>query len=290
MVSSAGGGSEIFRAGLLAGKVAIVTGGGTGIGAAITRELSRLGATVVIASRKLEHIEPAAAGIASETGGVVVGKVCDIRDRASCDTLVQDTLATFGRVDLLVNNGGGQFMSPAEAIRTKGFEAVVATNLTGTWNMTRAAADAWMLEHGGRVVSITMLTKRGFPGMAHSVAARAGVEAMTRTLSVEWAARGMLLNCIQPGLVASSGINNYPNGVAMMTEMQRMVPLKRLGTCDEIAWLVVFLASPAGAYVTGQTWTVDGGKELWGDAWPVADPDEMPPVIVPVEPWERREG
>lgn len=283
-------GSAVFREGLLDGQVAIVTGGGTGIGAATARELARLGARVVIASRKAEHTGPAAAGIAEQSGGVVVGEVCDIRERDACDRLVAATLERFGRVDLLVNNGGGQFMSPAEAIRGKGWDAVVATNLTGTWNMTRAAADAWMLANGGRVVSITMLTRRGFPGMAHSVAARAGVEAMTRTLAIEWASRGILLNCIQPGLVASNGIRNYPNGVAMMTELQRTVPLKRMGTMDEIAWLVAFLASPAGAYVTGQVWTIDGGKELWGDGWPVPDPDVLPEIVLPVEPWEDHEA
>ncbi|HMV68434.1 MAG TPA: SDR family oxidoreductase [Myxococcota bacterium] len=278
--------SRIFRDDLLAGQVCLVTGGGTGIGAACARELGRLGATVVIASRKAEHVGPAAEGLTAELGRPVYGEVLDIRDREACDALARALVERFGRVDVLVNNGGGQFMSPAEMIRGKGFDAVIATNLTGTWNLTRAVADAWMLGHGGRVVNITMLTRRGFPGMAHSVASRAGVEAMTRTLAVEWASRGILLNCVEPGLIASSGIRNYPDGVGMMTELQRTVPLKRLGSVDEIAWLVAFLAGPAGAYVTGQTWVVDGGKELWGDGWPIPDPDVMPPVVVPVEPWE----
>lgn len=278
--------SEIFRDGLLDGKVCLVTGGGTGIGAACARELARLGAQVVIASRKADHILPAAAGLTAQVGREVVGDIVDIRDRDSVDALVGRVMARFGRIDLLVNNGGGQFMAPAETIRPKGWDAVIATNLTGTWTMTRAVADAWMLAHGGTIVNITMLTRRGFPGMTHSVAARAGVEAMTRTLAIEWASRGVRINCIQPGLVCSSGIDNYPDGANMMREMQRSVPLKRLGTVDEIAWLTAFLASPAGAYTTGQTWTVDGGKELWGDAWPVPDPDEMPAVVVPREPWE----
>lgn len=280
-------GSAIFRDELLTGQVVLITGGGTGIGAAIARELGRLGARVVIASRKAEHIAPAAAGLSEELGQEVIGETVDIRDQAATEALAARVVQRLGRIDLLVNNGGGQFMSPAEQIRPRGWDAVIQTNLTGTWNMTRAVADAWMLAHGGRVLNITMLTRRGFPGMAHSVAARSGVEAMTRTLAVEWASRGILLNCIEPGLIASSGVHNYPNGVAMMTELQRSVPLKRLGTVDEIAWLAAFLASPAGAYVTGQTWVVDGGKELWGDGWPVPDPDPLPPVIVPTEPWER---
>jgi NAD(P)-dependent dehydrogenase (short-subunit alcohol dehydrogenase family) len=279
--------SAIFRDDLLTGQVALVTGGGTGIGAAIARELARLGANVVIASRKAEHIGPAAAGLSEQVGRTVYGEILDIRDRESVDATVARVVAQHGRLDIVVNNGGGQFMSPAEAIRGKGWDAVIATNLTGTWNVTKAAADAWMLAHGGKIVHITMLTKRGFPGMAHSVAARSGVEAMSRTLAVEWAGQGIRVNCIEPGIIASHGIHNYPNGVAMMTEFQRTIPLKRLGTCDEIAWLVAYLASPAGDYVTGQTWVVDGGKELWGDGWPIPDPADMPEVVVPVEPWEK---
>ncbi len=278
--------SHIFRDGLLDGQVAVVTGGGTGIGAAAARELARLGATVVIASRRREHIEPAARGLSAELQRPVHGDVVDIRDRDAVDGLVGRVLDRFGRIDVLVNNGGGQFFSPAEAIRPKGFDAVIATNLTGTWNMTRAVADRWMLAHGGRIVNITMLTRRTFPGMAHSVASRAGVEAMTRTLAVEWASRGILINCIAPGIVASSGLRQYPAGLGVLERIQSLIPLKRLARTEEIAWLVAYLASPAGAYVTGQTWTVDGGKELWGDWWPIPDPPDLGPVEVPREPWE----
>jgi citronellol/citronellal dehydrogenase len=278
--------SAIFRDDLLAGQVAIVTGGGTGIGAAITRELTRVGARVVIASRDAAKLERAATGLTAELGRAVVAERCDIRDRGSVDELVERTLARHGRIDLLVNNGGGQFFSPAELIRPNGFDAVIATNLTGTWNLTRAVADAWMLSHGGGIVNITMLTQRGFPGMAHSVAARAGVAAMTRTLAVEWASRGVRVNCVAPGLVASSGLNRYPPELDVLGQMQRHVPLKRLARPEEIAWAVAYLASPAGAYVTGQTWTVDGGKELWGDWWPIPDPEGATAATIPPEPWE----
>lgn len=278
--------SKIFRDDLLAGQVALVTGGGTGIGVAIARELGSLGATVVIASRKAEVLERAAAGLSAELGRPVHPLVCDIRDREGVAATYKALLETHGRIDLLVNNGGGQFFAPAETISGKGFDAVVGTNLTGTWNMVRGAADAWMLKHGGRIVNITMLTHRTFTGMAHSHAARAGVEAMTRTLAVEWAARGILLNSVAPGFVASNGLRNYPAGLDLMQQMQSLVPLKRLATCEEIAWLVAYLASPAGAYVTGQTWTVDGGKELWGDWWPIADPPGLGPIVLPKEAWE----
>lgn len=278
--------SALFRPDLLAGQVALVTGGGTGIGAAVARELGSLGATVVIASRKAANIEPAAAGLARELGRPVTGLTADIRDRASVDALVAETLARHGRVDVLVNNGGGQFLAPAESISPKGFDAVVQTNLTGTWNLTRAVADAWMLQNGGRIVNITMLTARGFGGMAHSVAARAGVEAMTRTLAVEWAPRNILINAVAPGYIASSGLKRYPAGLVWAKQLQSHIPLKRLGTCEEVAWLVAFLASPGGGYITGQTLSVCGGRSMWGEHWPLPDPEPLPDVVVPTKPWE----
>jgi len=278
--------SSIFREDLLEGQVAIVTGGGTGIGASIAREFACLGATVVIASRKKEKIDIAAEGLSEQIGREVFGDTCDIRDREAVNAFVDRVKERHGRIDVLVNNGGGQFFSPAEAIRPKGWDAVIGTNLTGTWNITRAVADKWMLQHGGVVTSITMLTRRTFPGMAHSVAARAGVEAMTRTLAVEWANRGMRLNCIAPGYIASSGIRQYPKGLGIIEKMKTVVPMKRMGSCNEVAWLSAFLASPAGAYITGQTLTVDGGKELWGDYWPIPDPPGLTPVVIPWEPWE----
>lgn len=279
--------SSIFREDLLEGKVALVTGGGTGIGAAIALELGRLGAQVAIASRKAAHIEPAAAGMGEVLGKEVLGLSCDIRDREAVAATASAVVERHGSLDILVNNGGGQFFSPAEAIRGKGWDAVVATNLTGTWNMTRAAYEAWMGKHGGRMINITMLTRRTFPGMTHSVAARAGVEAMTRNLAVEWAARGIRVNCIAPGLIASSGVGTYPDGENLFKGMQEHIPLKRAGTMDDIAWLAAYLASPAGDYVTGQVMTVDGGKELWGDWWPIADPaGGLPDVHIPKFPWE----
>ena len=278
--------SRLYRSDVLVGSVAVVTGGGTGIGAAIARELGHLGATVVIASRKAENIEPAAAGLSAELGREVVGATVDIRDRASVEAFVAGVMGRFGRIDVLVNNGGGQFLAPAETIRPRGWDAVIETNLTGTWNLTRAVADASMLARGGRVINVTMLTSRGFPGMTHSVAARAGVEAMTRTLAVEWARRGILVNAVAPGIIASSGITRYPNWEEMMREVQDEIPLRRLGTCVEVAELVALLAGPGGAYITGQVLTVDGGRSLWGSTWPLPAEGPPPDVIVAREPWD----
>jgi len=279
--------SQIFRSDLLDGQVALVTGGGTGIGAAIALELGRLGAHVIIASRKASHIEPAAAGMAQVLGRPVTGLTCDIRDRDAVDALYQQILEQHGRLDILVNNGGGQFFGPAETISGRGWDAVVGTNLTGTWNMIQGAHKACMGTHGGRILNITMLTRRTFPGMAHSVSARAGVEALTRTLAVEWAGTGIRINCVAPGLVLSSGVATYPNGEQLFQQMQKHIPLKQAGSMDDIAWMVAFLAGPAGGYITGQVFTVDGGKELWGDWWPIADPKGgLPEIEIPSWPWE----
>ncbi len=175
-------------------------------------------------------------------------------------------------------------MAPAETISDKGWDAVIATNLTGTWTMTRAVADQWMLKNGGSIVNISMLTKRGFPGMAHSVASRAGVDAMSRTLAVEWAPYGVRVNCVEPGIIASTGLLKYPAGIEIAHAVQAEIPMKRLGTCEEVANTVSFLASPASAYTTGQTFIIDGGRTLWGHTWTLPEV-ELPEVKIPLEPW-----
>ena len=276
----------LFQDDLFKDKIVVVTGGGTGIGAEISHDFSLLGAKVVIASRKQERIEKAAAGLSSLTNNPVVGLTCNIRDRLSVDSFVEAVMDKFERIDILVNNGGGQFFSPAEHISDKGWDAVIQTNLTGTWNLSSRVAKSSMLKFGGKIINITMLTARGFPGMTHSVAARAGVEAMTRTLAIEWAQKGILINAIQPGIIASSGLYNYPQGIAIAEGTRPEIPLKRLGYCKEISHLTCFLASPAGNYTTGQVLTVDGGRSLWGKNWPIPNPKEFIPVDIPKWPWE----
>ncbi len=269
-VPSAAKGSTIFAPDLLAGQVAFVTGGGTGIGLAIARELAQLGARVVIASRKLDVVKTAAAELADE-GLACDAMALDIRTPERVAEVVSTILAQHGRIDVLVNNAGGQFPSPAAAISTNGWNAVISTNLNGTWYVTQEVARQWMLAHGGKIVSIVADMWRGFPGMVHTGAARAGVVNLTKTLAVEWAPFGVRINAVAPGIIASSGLTRYPPEVA--ANAWKSIPMKRLGTVDEIAWAVAFLVSPAGGFITGETLKIDGGGSLWGDRWPVPDPE-----------------
>jgi NAD(P)-dependent dehydrogenase (short-subunit alcohol dehydrogenase family) len=277
--------ASIFAPGLFRDRVAVVTGGATGIGLAIAEELVMLGARVVIASRKAHRLEIAARGLSGEYGGEVVPHVCNIRERAQVEALFDTVLSRFERVDFVINNGGGQFLSPALTITEKGWNAVIETNLSGTWNMCQVAAQKWLFEHGGKIVNIVADMWRGFPGMLHTGAARAGVVNMTQTLAVEWAAQGIRINCVAPGVILTTGMHNYPPGT--IETVTRTIPLKRLGSVQEVAAAVAYLLSPAGDFVTGATLRVDGGSSLWGERWAIPDPQGREPAIVPAWPEER---
>ncbi|HEV2238991.1 MAG TPA: SDR family oxidoreductase [Ktedonobacterales bacterium] len=255
--------NSIFRAGLFTGQTAIVSGGGTGIGRAIARELAALGATVIICSRSMDHLEPTRAEIAA-AGGRVEALPCNIRDPEAVERLWGDVAARYGRIHALVNNGGGQFISPAEAITPKGWHAVVESNLTGTFYMAQAAFKHGMREHGGAMVNIVMENWRGYPGMAHSGAARAGVVNLTQTLALEWAPNGIRINAVAPGTINSSGLAHYPPEVrAGIAGLARETPAGRMGSESEIASAVLFLLSPAAAYISGATLRVDGASSLY---------------------------
>lgn len=255
--------TSIFRDGLFDGKVVVVSGGGTGIGRAIARELADLGATVVICSRAVEHLEPTRAEITS-AGGAVTALACNIRDPEAVSAFFAEVVQRHGHVDALVNNAGGQFLSPAEAISPKGWHAVVETNLTGTWYMSRAALDAGLKQHGGSIVSIVMENWRGMPNMAHSGAARAGVMNLTQSLALEWAAYGVRVNAVAPGLIDSSGLKQYPEPVrAQLAAVARDVPAGRMGTESEVAAAVLYLLSPAASFISGTTLKVDGAGSLY---------------------------
>jgi citronellol/citronellal dehydrogenase len=261
---------RVFAPGILADQVAIVTGGGSGIGLATATEMARLGARVAICGRTTAKLEQAAAELGTVGGAErVLAAPCDIRDPAQVEAFVKDVLARFGRVDILVNNAGGQFPSPAQFISPNGFLAVVKNNLVGTFHMCREVANQWMIANGGgRIVNVTANVYRGFPGMAHTGAARAGVENLTMTLAVEWAQFGILVNAVAPGIILSSGTAQYPP--QLLERGVAETPLKRPGTVEEVAASIVFLASPAAQYITGTTLRIDGAQALWGRTWEIA--------------------
>jgi len=262
----------IFARGLFDGQVAVVTGGGTGIGLAVAKELAWLGARVAIGSRKQANID-AGVGELRTLGAEAMGATLDVREHESCESFVRSVLEKFGRIDVLINNAGGQFPSPAHLLAPRGWEAVIRNNLNGLFFMTLATANLAMIPaRRGRVVNVIADIERGFPGMVHTGAARAGVENMTKTLAVEWAAFGIRVNACAPGVIRSSGTAQY--GDSALELSRRATPLKRLGTVEEVSRVLVFLASDQNDYVTGSTYYIDGGGSLWGDVWPIAEPEK----------------
>jgi NAD(P)-dependent dehydrogenase (short-subunit alcohol dehydrogenase family) len=239
----------------------------------------------VIASRKRENVEPTARGLSRDLGAEVVPLVCNIRERAQVEALFDEVLRRFGRVDFLVNNGGGQFPADAETYTEKGWKAVIDTNLTGTWTMCQIAAQRFMFAHGGRIVNIVANMWRGFPGLMHTGAARAAVVNMTRSLAVEWASRGIRINCVAPGTILTTGMRVYPP--ELVEAAWHQIPLKRLGRADEVSAAVCYLLSPAADFVTGETLRVDGGGSLWGSVWEIPDPAQAPDLEIPQSPAER---
>jgi citronellol/citronellal dehydrogenase len=258
-----GGRSEVLADGLLSGQVVIVTGGGTGLGRAIALELARCGASVVLAGRR----EAPLIKTAEECGERCWTRPTDIRVDADVEALIGAVLDRHGRIDVLVNNAGGQFLAPAEQTTTKGFSAVVGLNLVGTWRVTHAAATgAFIPQRAGRIINITISPHNGMPGMAHAGAARAGVENLTRTLATEWARFGITAVGVALGTFATEALEKYPESVR--ESAGRVAPIQRLGRPEELAWLVAFLASGASTFISGTVITADGGRDNWPGSWP----------------------
>lgn len=259
------GAASYFATDLTAGKSVLVTGGGTGIGKAIAVAFTACGARVVIASRRQEHLEQGAADIAAATGVRPLAKTCDIRRSEQVDELVDFVVAQQGRIDVLVNNAGGQFAQEAERYSSKGWNAVIDTNLNGTWHTTQAVGQKMIAGGGGCIVSIIANHHRGIPGGAHTSAARAAVANLTKTLAVEWGRYGIRINAVAPGPIEASGFTSTYD--ASVVDRARGLPLGRLGSVEEVAAATLFLASPASSWTTGATLDVNGGQHLEGDMW-----------------------
>jgi citronellol/citronellal dehydrogenase len=259
--------SQVFRDGLLDGRVVVVSGAGSGLGRETALELARLGATVVGCGRREEPLAETAE-LAEGLPGAFVHDLLDIREEESVDAFFDRLLERHGRLDVLVNNAGGQFLSPAEAISPKGFRTVVELNVTGTWLMSHAAATkAFIPGGGGKILSVTLSPHNGMPGMVHSGAARAAVENMMRTLSIEWARFGITTCAVAAGQFATETLlTKYPREV--VANLSHSVPIGRLGRPEEIAWLLAYLASPAGDFYSGTTITLDGARDDWAGPWP----------------------
>lgn len=267
--ATASGYRSVLRPGLFAGQLMWVTGGGSGIGRCVAHELASLGATVLISGRSQDKLDRVAAEIA-EDGGRCLSAAFDIRDEEAVKAAVARTVAEHGPVAGLVNNAGGQFPAPLMAISKKGFDAVVANNLTGGFLMMRELFNQCMQQHGGAIVNMTADFRNGMPGMAHSGAARAGMSNLTKTAAYEWAHAGVRVNAVAPGWIASSGMDSY--GPAMQPIIKRLaasVPMRRLGLEAEVSSVICFLLSPAAAFVTGVTVQIDGGASLGSDIFPL---------------------
>jgi len=258
---------SIYRPGLFAGQTIIVTGGGSGIGRCTAHELASLGAHVALVGRKIEKLEAVQAEI-TEDGGSVSIHVCDIRDELAVGQTIADVLQLRGQLDGLVNNAGGQYRTALKTITTRGFEAVVRNNLTGGFIFMREAYLRWMEAHGGAIVNIIADIWHGWPDYAHSGAARGGMLTLSETAACEWASSGVRVNTVAPGGIASSGFDTYtPEAQAKILEYPPTVPLQRYGTEAELSSAIVYLLSPAAAYVTGTCLRVDGGTPNARGTW-----------------------
>lgn len=257
--------SSVFRADLFEGRVALVTGGGTGIGRGITRTIAEHGASTAILSRKAEHLGPTAEEVARETGRPCLPLVADVRQPDQVKEAVERALAEFGRLDVVVNGAAGNFPCPSAELSPNGFGVVLDIDAKGTWNVSKAAFDAWMGRNGGQILNISAtLHYGGTPGQLHVAAAKAAVDALTRTLAVEWGPLGIRVNAIAPGLIADTeGARRLVPGEAAEA-LRRLVPTRRLGEVDDIAQLALFLLSDAARNLNGAVVVSDGGACLAG--------------------------
>ncbi len=255
----------MFKENTFKNKVALVTGGRSGIGFQIAKDLLLLGAKVVICSRKEEKLIKAKEELSAF--GEVYAMACDIRVEEEISKLADFIKEKLDRLDILVNNAGGQFPTLAEYLSNKGWTAVINNNLNGTFFMTKEMASRFFIpQKSGTIVNIIVDLYRGFPGMVHTGAARAGVENLTKTLAQEWSDYNIRINCVAPGIIESSGLETYPQQIQdMFEEAKNAIPAKRFGKVEDVSNAVCFLASPLANYITGISLYVDGAQHLNSD-------------------------
>ena len=267
--------STVYSPTALKGQVAVVSGGGTGIGRAIALLFARLGASVAICGRKAEKLTPVV-DFATRKGARVIAATADIRQPDQIAALFTRAESELGPIDILVNNAGGQFPQAAIDFTPRGWNAVIDNNLNGTWYMMQAAARYWRERaRPGAIVNIVTVIDRGMPGVAHTTAARAGVIYLSKTVAVEWAPLKIRIICIAPGVIATEGMAVYPPEA--VKEFARANPMLRGGEPRDIAEACVYLAAPSSKFVTGDVLTVDGGGRLWGELWTNGKPDYFKP-------------
>jgi citronellol/citronellal dehydrogenase len=269
---------------LLSGRVAVVSGGGSGIGRATAWLAARLGAQVIICGRNPEKLARTSDAIV-EHGFKCDMVTLDIRERAGVDAMFDNVVGRHGRVDLLINSAGGQFPQAAIDFSERGWRAVIDTNLTGTFNMMQRAAQAWRdAGTSGSIVTI-VVSPRGLHQVAHTCAARAGVVAFSEAVAVEWAPLGIRVNCIAPGAIVSEGWSTYAEQVR--ARYPQTSPMRRAGSPWEIAEAALFVGGPGGGFITGQTLHVNGGGNLWGEVWTAGKPTHF---IEASQAWQEPEA
>lgn len=261
----------VYRSDLFTGRTVAVSGGGSGLGKAVAWLFGRLGANVVICGRNAERLEATTTAMVA-AGLKAQGVVCNIRSPEDVTAFFDEAYSGHGGLDVLINNAGGQFQQPAIDFSQKGFNAVIDTNLNGTWWMMQAAATRWRdAGRPGSIVNVVTVVDRGMPGVAHTCAARAGVIGLTRTVSVEWAPLDIRVNCVAPGAIESQGFATYSDEAR--AAFNRTNPMRRVGDAFDIAEACVYLAGPSAKFITGETLTVDGGGRMWGQFWAIPEPE-----------------
>lgn len=262
----------VYRDRLFEGQVVLVSGAGSGLGKAIAVLYARLGAKLVICGRTREKLE-SSAQLLRRLGTEVLIHPMTIRDPEQVAGLMEAVFKHFGRLDVLVNNAGGQFPGAAIDFTPRGWQGVIDTNLNGSWYMMQAAARQWIAhDQPGRIVNIVATVWRGRPTVAHTCAARAGVIYLSKSVAVEWAPHKIQINCVAPGVVETTAFHLYPEAGRKLYEHEAN-PMKRPGDVQDIAESCVYLSASSGKFITGEVITVDGGQQLWGDPWPAGRPE-----------------